>query len=226
MVAYSTSDFFVDSLAQITQARIDFLKETCGLPYMWARYLGEVTGEEVGLLAENGIRAAFIARRSSRVCLGFSEGRNDAAEDHAHLTELVRKQTAIYFPTVFLDIEQDPIATPEYLQGFASIWGYAGTFNAGVYLPAVTGNHGREQWHALDLAVGAGAKIVGAWVAQYPFQNQKQLDSGSSKYRSAQWNTHMENPASRVPVIAWQYLGNADGKQFDYSIFSPTYARE
>jgi hypothetical protein len=228
--------FFVDTLAHVTQARIDYLLANAGKPEVWFRYLGEVTPDEVILLNAAGIQTGFVCRRSNRVSGSFADGRNDAAEDHMQLVELLRKQpTAAYFPIVFLDVEApfgQPNLSPEYYRGFASIWSGAGDFGPGCYLPAVSGP---ISWAALENAVSHGARCLGAWVAEYKFQSQADLQTGASRYHDTPWGPDTPHRKT-VNVVAWQFKGNCDGfvkktgedgfkdgTRFDYNVFAPRF---
>jgi hypothetical protein len=223
--------YAVDSSVQITQSRIDLLIEKAGAaPAVWFRYLGTDLGctpGEIAIAKANNIPVGFICRRSSRVHLGFGDGRNDAAEDHAVLTRIIANDLdAVYFPFVFLDVEADCVAVPmtaEYYRGFASIWGGAGSFRPAVYMPCFQA--WPTSWKALASAINSGAPCHGAWVARYQYQAQKDVNQGLSSYFEKPWDgTIVPKTNLRLPpTVLHQYIGNALKMQFDFSMFNPDF---
>jgi len=232
--------YAVDSSVPVTQARIDLLlKETGRLPFWWGRYLGPTddkgtpvydegvkfkpvfnSNKEAALLEAAGVRLVTIARRSGQVCLGSDAGEKCGREDAAQLTALLAR-----FPStsrrLFLDVEMKPTMTSFFYKAWA-IEIQRADLEPAIYLPNAQ-NWG-AQWEALQNAYLRGAPCFGIWVAGYFGQSAKDCEEGTSTFTRETWQPRKAQGPANAPALAWQYLGNAYQKQFDFSILNPDIA--
>jgi hypothetical protein len=212
------------SFAQVTQKRLDFLVKECGaLPQWWARYLGDPKDpitlnaeKESPLLQAAGVPLVTIARRSGVVSLGSDRGQQCGAEDAKQLAAIAAK-----YPVnskVFLDVEMTPVLSAFFWKAWAIEIARAG-FEPCVYLPNAV--YHRPQWEALNTAILRGAPCAGIWVAGYFYQSNDECNKGTSTYKEILWDKRLTSGPATAPVLAWQYIGNAYGKQFDFNALSP-----
>ncbi len=212
-----TAPFFVDSLAPMTEAAVDFLLCKSGgvLPLAWGRYLDADLTHDIETAAAHGIPLLLIARRSSRVCMGREAGTHDGAEDRAtaeHWIALAASKGASVLRSVFLDVEQEPDLTSDYWHAWSAAFDGAEVVPC-IYAP--NRNWWPASWAALESAVAAGARCGGAWVAMY-----HQAVDGSAVLRDESW-LGRPRASERVPFLAWQHTGNAYQQRYDFSAPNP-----
>ena len=219
--------YAVDSSAPVTQARIDLLVKECGtLPAWWARYLGDPkdkitisADKEIPLLQGAGVAFVAVARRSGIVGAGSDKGTESGLADAKQLTAI-----ALKYPVcnkIFLDVEDRPALSSFFYKAWATEIARAG-FEPCVYLPNAV--YHAPQWEALNTAILRGAPCGGIWVAGYFHQNNTDLQAGVSTFSRCEWDRRLTSGPAKAPVLAWQYLGNTYGKQFDFNTLSPDVA--
>ena len=232
--------YAVDSSLPVTADMLALLeKETGRTPFWWGRYLGAVDAKgtpivvkrngvaefnptlnapkEAPILEASGVRLVSIARRSSQVCLGSDAGEKCGRED-AELLNAVLTRFPSTSKRLFLDVEMTPTLTSFFYKAWSTEVQRAG-FEPAVYMP--NSQNWRAQWEALQTAILRGAPCFGTWVAGYFGQSAKDCDEGTNTFSRETWQPHKAEGPANAPALAWQYLGNAYGKKFDFSILNP-----
>jgi len=209
-------NFFVDSLAPLTEAALAHLLSVSGgrLPLAWGRYLDADLSGDLDVAAAHGIPLLLIARRSSRVPLGLAAGSTDGAADRArvdHWREVAAACSARVLDPVFLDVEMRPTLSADYWRGWSAAFD-----SPAAYMP--NRDNWPASWVALESAVAAGARCAGVWVALY-----RQPVDGSAVLRDEPWERR-PLASDRVPYLSWQHTGNAYHQRYDFSVPNPELA--
>lgn len=212
-----TQPFFVDSLAPLTEPAIAHLLGVSGgrLPLAWGRYADADLTHDLEVAAAHGVPILLILRRSGRVCLGREAGTHDGTTDRAvceHWAHVAATKGATVLRRVFLDVEMAPNLTADYWRAWSA------AFDGAEFLPAVympNRNYWPASWEALEMAVTAGARCLGTWVALY-----RQPTDGSAVLAEVDWSRR-PMASDRVPFLSWQAIGNAYHQRYDFSIANP-----
>lgn len=192
-----TLDTFLDVLAVIT-------------PAWWGRYLSNLTVSEVELARQWGFQIRLIDNQGVRFH-DPQRGWMQSAEDGAqHARDAVKAAERLGFyacgtpedhatfsqPEIWLDIEQAPVPSVEYLTNWNIEIGKSG-FVPCVYLPSPGAWPGH--WHVLAKCPEFDRK----WVAAY---QRPAVRSGTIGYDTP--HPAVANHFLITPDVDWQYIGN------------------
>jgi hypothetical protein len=190
-----------------------------------AQYHGKV---ENPILRGAGIPVSCLARQTPRVGGTKEDGIADGVWNMAAIIEafgLSYLHGLGYDPLVFLDVEPQTPMSATYYEGWADALRSHGEFVPRPlpsftlrFTPAIYINKGDDpSWRALALAMRQGAQCFGAWVAHYIDQTAPPA-----------WDPSQVNPTPPVhapcPIIGWQYFGDYQGGDLDFSILEPNSA--
>ncbi|WP_437623912.1 hypothetical protein [Sorangium sp. So ce1151] len=219
----------VDSVAPVTQAAVDLVKQSFGVtPVFWGRYFSTTTtggtGEfhhrtENAILRAAGIRVAPLARQTTRVGGSEQDGESDGRANAADLIATfggpyLVAQGGEFF--LFLDVEANPSLSADYYKGWCK--GLASIDPAITIRPCVYTNQCDDKtWSALNAAAEAGTPCHGLWVAHW-------VASPGVFQPLGDWrpNDTTPHPAVAAPVLLWQYAGEACDGRFDCDQVNPT----
>jgi hypothetical protein len=184
-------------------------------------------GTENAVLRAAGIPILCLARQTARVGGTLQDGIEDAVWNMAAIIEafgLTYLHGLGCNPIVFLDTEPRTTLNADYYYGWASALGdgeyipdpapaFTVRFTPAIYITKNDDN----AWKALIAAIQKGAKCFGAWVAHY-----------LSSPAPPAWDPAMVQPnpplQAPCPIIAWQYVGDYQGGNLDFSILEDTSA--
>jgi hypothetical protein len=194
-----TTQLYRDAIMNLTQAglnpRIAF----------WARYTNGLKQSEIEILANRKVPILPIARQSGLVAGDRACGQRSAVAELTRLRNLDGRVSRY----VFLDVEGEPDLTPEFWGAWSLEIRAAGWVPC-AYMPNAT--NFPESWSAL-----VAGYCAFTWVAGYC-----QPSNGKAHACQAHWGGPLvQTPYGSPPVFAWQHVGNADDKKFDFNALNP-----
>jgi hypothetical protein len=185
-------------------------------------------GTENAVLREAAIPILCLARQTARVGGTSEDGIADAVWNMAAIVEafgLKYLNGLGHDPIVFLDTEPETTLSSDYYLGWAGALRNQGEYVPEPqpaftvrFTPAIYINQGDDDaWKALTTAMGQGASCYGAWVAHY-------IENSAPP----PWDPQMVQPnpplQAPCPIIAWQYIGDYQSGNLDFSILEATSA--